>query len=138
MIIHILLTLVIHSMSTNLKLTLSFFLPSFSDVKMSTLLPGMHSPCSFATLSMRLISLSLYCLANDGILYPLIPLDKLTCLTTVLDVEHARIGWKGLYLAMNFAILPVSVRHMKMSTLLSRAMLQAVVASMSTAETFYS
>ena len=64
------------------------------------------------------------------------PLERLTCLTTALEVEHARIDWNGLYFATNLAIFPVSVKHTKMSTLLSRAMLQAVVASTSTADTF--
>jgi hypothetical protein len=41
-------------------------------------------------------------------------------------------GWKGLYLLTNLAIFPVSVRQMKRSTLLSRAMLQAVVDKRST------
>jgi hypothetical protein len=51
-------------------------------------------------------------------------------------VEQARILWKGLYLATYLAILPVSVRHTNISTLLSIAILQAVVARRSTVERF--
>jgi hypothetical protein len=43
-------------------------------------------------------------------------------------------GWNGLYLDTNLAILPLSVRHTNISTLFSRAILQAVVARMSVAE----
>lgn len=43
-------------------------------------------------------------------------------------MEHARIGWKGLYLAMYRAMRPVSVRHTNRSTLLSRAIEHPVVA----------
>ena len=55
-------------------------------------------------------------------------------MTTALDVEQARIGWKGLYLATYLAILPFSVKQMNISTLLSKAMLHAVVANKSTAD----
>ena len=65
-------------------------------------------------------------------MYPMTPLHMFTCLTTALLVEQASMLWNGLYFAMKRAILPVSVRQMKMSTLLSRAMLHAVVASKST------
>jgi hypothetical protein len=60
----------------------------------------------------------------------------LTCFTTAELVEHAKILWKGLYLATYLAILPVSVRQTKISTLLSMAILQAVVAKRSTVERF--
>ena len=59
------------------------------------------------------------------------PLVMFTCLTTAVVVEHAKIVWKGLYLATYLAILPFSVKHTNKSTLLSRAMLHAVVAKVS-------
>lgn len=62
------------------------------------------------------------------------PLETLTCFTTALEVEQAKIGWKGLYLATYLAILPFSVKQMKISTLLSNAILQAVVANKSTGD----
>ena len=60
------------------------------------------------------------------------PLVKLDYFTTALEVEQANIDWKGLYLATYLAILPVSVKQTKISTLLSNAILQAVVARTST------
>lgn len=81
---------------------------------MITLLPGKHRPYSIATFKTKFIKASL----DTGILYPMTPLDRLHYLTVQLDVEQARIGWNGLYLAINLAILPVWVRQTNMSTLL--------------------
>jgi len=64
------------------------------------------------------------------------PLVIFTCLTTAELVEQARILWKGLYLATYLAILPVSVRQTNISTLLSIAIVQAVVAIKSTDDKF--
>lgn len=65
------------------------------------------------------------------------PLLRLVYLTIKLEVEHAMIDWNGLYLETYLAILPVSVKHTNISTLLSKAMLQAVEANISTDENFF-
>lgn len=60
----------------------------------------------------------------------------LDCFTTAVEVEHARIGWKGRYLATYLLIFPLSVRQINISTLFSKAMLQAVVARASVGVSF--
>jgi hypothetical protein len=56
------------SISNSLKLTDSFFFPSFSELNISTLFPGMHIPYSLATLRTSETNLSLRFFKWVGIL----------------------------------------------------------------------
>lgn len=59
-------------------MTVSLVSPSFSPVKIITLLPGRQKPCSLATFSTKLIRLSYCFLIYTGTLYPITPLLVLT------------------------------------------------------------
>jgi len=66
-----------------------------------------------------------------GILYPITPLDVFICRTTCCPGLHASIVCIGLCFAKYLAILPVSVKTINKSTLLSSATYVAVEQSMS-------
>ena len=88
------------------------------------LVPSSANPNSFVKLTT--ISNKLLVLKKEGILYDVIPLCILNCLTVVLLIEHARIICLGLYLAMDLAQLPVCVNTTIKSIALSLASSRAV------------
>lgn len=59
------------------------------------------------------------------------PLEVFNCLTTDMEIEQAKMGTEGLYLATNLAILPVSVNTMIRSMFKSKTVYTAAEATAS-------